>query len=359
MPSLREQLEQSFAAADEEAAVAESTNSDITATTGTASEESEEIQNTGTEDAGTTEEAGGPETNGKGQQEESSEGVKTEESDEDPTATEYPAPKSWKPVVRAEWDKLPTSVKAEVTRREKQIMHEFGVNNEARQVANAFARAVQPYQARITALNISPVRAVEELLRADHLLSTSPPQQRARYMAHLIKQYAVDIRELDSALAGEAPDGQTSALEQMLQQRLAPIQQLVQQQQQMLQQQRNAQQQEAVTSIQAMAADTKKYPYFEDVRQDMADLMEVSHRRGRSMTPEEAYHAAVKINPDTAPLVAKQQQQQRQQQQTAAARAAKKASLSVAGSVVSQPGGSADNSLRGALEAAVAQASGR
>lgn len=281
-------------------------------------------------------------------------GVKAEPEEE-----AIPAPKSWKPAIREKWSKLPKDVKTEIARREKQIMHEFGVNNEARQIANGFARAVQPYQARIRSLNISPINAVEELLKADHMLSTSPPRQRAQYMANLIRQYGVDIKELDSALAGEAPSGQNQALEQMLQQRLAPIQKYVQQQQQLQQQQELAKRQHAVTTIQAMAADSKKYPYFEDVRQDMADLMEVASRRGLVLTPEEAYEKAVKINPDTAPLVQRQQMSQLQRKQSQAAQAAKKASQSVAGSPSTAVTSDSDNSLRGTLEAAIAQASGR
>ena len=42
-----------------------------------------------------------------------------------------------------------------------------------------------------------------------------------------------------------------------------------------------------------------KYPFFEDVREDMADLIEINAKRGIALTMEQAYDRAVRSNPDT------------------------------------------------------------
>lgn len=370
MGSLREELEATIEKSESEAPAVtagdESTASETSAEntpapdSQAATPETSETQDTDSAEARSEETSTAAEA-GQASQEEA--GQQTEERSPKDVAPEYPAPKSWKPAARQKWTKLDPEIQAEVTRREKQIMHEFGVNNQARQIANEFNKVVQPFQARMQALGVSPMRAVNELLKADHILSSAPPQQKAQHMARLIREYGVDIKALDSALAGEQPDPQTSALEQMLSKRLAPIQQFVNQQRQAAEQQKQARQHEALSTVQAMAADSTKYPFFEDVRQDMADLMELAARRGIQLTPEEAYERAVHINPETAPLVAKQQMSQMQrstaQKQSAKAQAAKRASASVTGSPSAGPTKKGDNSLRGTLEAAVAQASGR
>lgn len=282
------------------------------------------------------------------------EGAPTEPSTE--TQIE-PPPQSWKPALKAKWSSLEPELRQEIIRRERDILREFGVSSHARKLANDLQEITRPYEGRMRALNVTPLQAVGELLKADYALSTAPPTQKAQFMAKLIKDYGVDIAELDSALAGQQADPTTSRVEQLLQQQLAPVQQFMQQQQQTLEAERQAREQAAIAEIQQMANDHVKYPYFETVRNDMADLIDLNARRGIQLSLADAYAKAVQINPETAPLVRTQTKQV--QVQNNRAQKAIQASASVKGAPAGSPTTKGSDSLRDTIEAAFAQVEGR
>lgn len=282
------------------------------------------------------------------------EGAPTEPSTE--TQIE-PPPQSWKPALKAKWSSLEPELRQEIIRRERDILREFGVSSHARKLANDLQEVTRPYEGRMRALNVTPIQAVGELLKADYTLSTAPPTQKAQFMAKLIKDYGVDIAELDSALAGQQADPTTSRVEQLLQQQLAPVQQFMQQQQQTLEAERQAREQAAIAEIQQMANDHVKYPYFETVRNDMADLIDLNARHGIQLSLADAYAKAVQINPETAPLVRTQTKQV--QVQNNRAKKAIQASASVKGAPAGSPTTKGSDSLRDTIEAAFAQVEGR
>lgn len=249
------------------------------------------------------------------------------------TNTPVKAPQSWKPATRAQWDKLPPEVRQEVARREHQTSVVLNESAQARKVATDLFTAAQPYSARLQSLGIDPVSATRELLKSDHLLTTAPKTQRAQYMAKLIKDYDVDIEALDAALSGQVsherdPEVQIQTkVQQLLQQQLAPYQSLL-----VEQQQRAAmEQQQLAQTIQSYATNTAKYPYFEQVRQEMADLIEISARRGAPLTIEQAYNKAIQLDPNISSEVANQQKLSLAAKANAQAQRAIKASSSVGG----------------------------
>lgn len=260
------------------------------------------------------------------------------------------APQSWKKEAKGEWNTLPLHVRQEVYRREQQIERSLQEAAPARQIAQQFQETVAPYMARINSFGIQPTQAIQQLLQADYVLATSRPRDAARLMAKLVKDYNIDIRELDDALVGtpQADPQQVlvQQIEQSLMQRLSPVLSYAQQQQEAMAQRAQAEQQQAVGEIEQMSLDPR-FPYFDDVRQDMADIIELGIKRGIAITPEQAYHRAVSFNPETSNQVKAQTAHQQAQR-------AKVASSSVTGSPVAggQMSLQGDGSLRGALEAA-------
>ena len=211
-----------------------------------------------------------------------------------PAAQVEPAPRAWKASAQAKWSSLPAEVRQEVQRREAEVARVFGETGQMRQAVATFNDIVRPYEGRMRAVGLSPLEAVNELMKADHILSSSPPQQRAAYMALLIKEYGVDIRLLDDALAGVTPaDPVESRLEAMLAERLTPLQSFLQNQANIAAQQEYRIQQEASTTIDQMAQDNINFPYFEQVREDMADIIEMNARRQIYLTPVQAYGRAL------------------------------------------------------------------
>lgn len=266
------------------------------------------------------------------------------------------APASWRKEAKGEWAAVPLHIRQEVHRRELEVNRALNDAAQARQNAEQFTKIVEPYMARIQSSGVTPQQAIGHLLQADYTLATASKSQRAQFMAKLIKDYDVDIGELDSAIVGNLqgqqqlpgqPDIQ-ALVQQQLQQALAPIYQERQQAQ-------LAQQQQVTQTVEQMTLDPK-YPYFEDVRQDMADLIEVAARRGIALSLEDAYSRAILMNPQAQQSMQQQTATQQANQQNLQAQRAKAASSSVTGAPASGGSGqfSGDGSVRGALEAAFA-----
>lgn len=279
-------------------------------------------------------------------------------------ATDKP-PQSWRPAQKAKWAALEPDMRQEIVRRERETERVLGETAQARSVAQAFQQVVQPFMARIQSQGVHPMTAIQELLKADHILVTAPKAQRAQFMAKLIKDYDIDVMALDDALSGSqtATNPVQSEVERLLQERLAPFQQFIQNQNQESErvQQRTAA--ELQTNIEAMASDPK-FAEFDNVREDMADLIDLSAKKGVYLTLEQAYSRAIAMNPEVSQRV---QQQLALDQKSASARAAHaraqkalRASSSVGGapSIVAT-GATVVNDRRATIAAAFDQLEGR
>ena len=142
------------------------------------------------------------------------------------------------------------------------------------------------------------------------------------------------------------PNYVNQLVQQQLNQALAPIFQERQQREQQVVQQ-------ATQTVEQMSLDPK-YPYFDEVREEMADLIEVASRRGVALSLDDAYNKAVAINPDVSGQQSRQAMMTQANQQHQQAQKARIAASSVNGAPAS--GGSnayaGDGSLRGSIEAA-------
>jgi hypothetical protein len=249
-------------------------------------------------------------------------------------------------------------------RREREVTKVIGESGESRQFVQQFHQAVQPFAARHQSLGVQPIQAVQALFKSDYILATAPKVQRAQFMAKLIKDYDIDVHELDAALAGVAPvDPVSSTVEQLVNQRLAPVLQ----QFNVLQQREVAQAQQTqgqiMQSIDQMAADPT-YPHFQDLREDMADIVDLAAKRGVYLSLPEAYSRAVAMNPEVSKQVANQQATEAARAARAAkdakARRALGASVSVGGAPGGAPSGaSGANDRRATIAAAFDNLGGR
>ena len=268
------------------------------------------------------------------------------------------APQSWKKEAKGEWAALPLHIRQEVHKREAEINRVLAQAAPDRQIAEHFKATVQPFMAAVQARGIDPVTATRNLFEADHKLSNGHPRDRAAYMAQLIVEYGISVEDLDSALAplmrggGGQPQQQSAApdiqalIQQQLQQALGPIMQERQQAQQRATQ-------EVEQTVENMTLDPK-YPFFDEVRMDMADLIDLAAKRGVALSLDEAYSRAVRANPDTFGQLERQSTVSAATQAHQAAMRAKAAGSSVSGAPAGGGGqfNGGDGSLRGAIEAA-------
>jgi len=267
------------------------------------------------------------------------------------------APSSWKKEAKGEWAAIPLHIRQEVHKRESEINRALAQAAPEHQIAEQFKQTVQPFMASIQARGIDPVTATKNLFEADHKLSHGHPRDRAAYMAELIVEYGISVEDLDSALAplmrGGTPQPAqqggvdiATIVQQQLQQALAPIYLERQQAQQ-------RSRQEVEQTVEQMALDPK-YPFFEDIRVDMADLIDLSVRKGIPLSLDEAYNRAVRMNPDTYGQLERQSTVSAATSAHQAALKAKAAAASISGAPAGGGGqfNGGDGSLRGAIEAA-------
>jgi len=212
------------------------------------------------------------------------------------------APQSWKGESKKLWDTLPLNVRQEVARRERDVSKVMNDTAQVRQQVSQMQEVLSPHMDRInTVYGGNAMTAMTNLLAIERQLFNGTPQDKAQLVANMVKQFNIDVRALDAAIVGQAPPedvAQQSNIERILEQRLAPLQQFVQSQQQREQQARVQQEQQVTQTIEQMAVDPQ-YPYFDEVRELMADIVEVNARRGIAISLPNAYTKAVRMNDDT------------------------------------------------------------
>lgn len=276
-------------------------------------------------------------------------------TDKDPTAK---PPGSWTPAAREEWANVPAAVKQEVWKREREASRAMTVSAEARKLQQEFAQTIQPYLGFIAAENSTPLKAVDQMMRTAAVLRVGTAQQKVQLVAQTIKQFGVDLEQLDAVLAGQAqaPTDPATLVQREVQAALAPILNERRQQSQFAQQR---QQQEVMSELEKFATDPKN-EFYNDVAPLMADILEVASRNGQQMGLTEAYERATLLHEPVRRVIDARKQREAAQNASIAARRARGAATSVIPSTQAAvvPAQSGD-SLRGDIEAAFAQTQGR
>lgn len=212
------------------------------------------------------------------------------------------APESWKPVAREHWAKLPADVQQEVVRREREITLTLQQTAQQRKLAEHFTDSIRPFEAMIRAENRDPVTAASELFATAAMLRMGTPGQKAQLVANMVKNFGIPIEQLDAALVGEQIPDEDSKLQRMLDQRLKPVTEFINEIQTLKQKRVQGTTDEVQTEIQKFAEDPKN-EFFDDVRETMADLMEVASKRGRPMTLRAAYDQAIAMEPEIKSVI--------------------------------------------------------
>jgi len=250
--------------------------------------------------------------------------------DEGTAGGDVPAPVSWKPAVREHWSKLPPEVQQEVQRREREIQQGLQQASSHRKVAEEYFRTVAPFQSFIQASNSSPSQAITQLMTTAAQLTMGSPAKKAEVVRNIISEYGVDIKMLDDALAGEKlPDDPNAPLLTAIDQRLAPINEFMGRVDGEVANNQEALDYEAADTLDTFAAANE---FYEDLRDDMADLMEMAANRGRTMTVEQAYQKAAQAHPEIGPIYAQRVAAAENKLTTEAANKKRNAASSIHGS---------------------------
>lgn len=271
-------------------------------------------------------------------------------------------PASMRPEARAQWDKVPLEVQAEVHRRDREVNDALRSSAEARRFHEEFRQTVAPYESMIRSEGSEPIKAVENLFKTAAALRTASAPVKARMVAEIVRDFGIDVVMLDSALSGTLPPpAPPPPYVQQLQQELEPLREFVSQFRQQRETVQARTQAEAAAEIEEFFADEEANPYVNDLREEIADILEVAARRGVQMSLRDAYSRATMLHPTISKLVENRGVAQTVAQQNAAAQRARNAAASVKSAPTGSSGDEddADDSIRGALNKSIAKISGK
>tara|TARA_R110000744_G_scaffold380361_1_gene500922 strand:- start:7384 stop:8409 length:1026 start_codon:yes stop_codon:yes gene_type:complete len=242
---------------------------------------------------------------------------------------------------REVWANVPDAVKADIVKREQD--YEKGIVQYSQQAkrADAMDKSLQPFQ-QYFQMNGGAGQSIQGLLQTGSTLQMGTPTQKAQVVASIIKQFGVDIQSLDSMLVNEAPSAesqQQSQMEQMINQRLGPMQEQLQGYQQREQWEQQQAQGHVAQEVSNFGASNE---FYNDVRGDMADLMDMAANRNREMGMQEAYNLACANHPQISKIMSGRSSQQSVNQK-------RQAASSISGSPGGGMQGQAANSVAAAL----------
>lgn len=238
------------------------------------------------------------------------------------------APQHWPSELRKRFESLPQDAQEFVMDRHRDMEADYTrktqeLAEQRRQVEQyaEFDRMLQPYQQRWAQRGMTPGQAINQLLAYGESLEQDPKGT----LLTLAQRYGVDLQQAYEDQPYVDPN--TQKLEQQLQQ----LQQSIAQRDQQTQQQ---QQQALLAQIQGFAEATDAEgkplrPYFQDVQDDMARLMQLGHVERSPAGLQQAYEMAVQYNPKVREKLEQEQQQQAQAARQAEAKRAKSASAGV------------------------------
>lgn len=234
-----------------------------------------------------------------------------------------PVPQGWTPQAKAEWDKLPPHVRAEVSRREQEIHKEFTAPDGALRLGREMKEVVTPYLPTINSLGVTPSFAVQHLLNTDHKLRNGSPEQKMEVVRAIFNDYKIDPSFLTQQRQPQQQNPDLALLYQELQQ----IKQLTNPEVIQNQLQERMEHDKVVSEWNAFAADPK-HVHLEAVKQDMVALL----GSGSAKSYQEAYDSACWARPEIRSTLLNQQKAEEQAKRQEQVKAKKQASVSVSGS---------------------------
>lgn len=271
------------------------------------------------------------------------------------------APVSWRPEVREHWTKLDPSVQQEVMRREREVTDTLRQTTDARRFHTDFMQMAQPFMGFIAAEGSNPIQAANNMFQTAALLRVGSPQQKADVIANIVKSFSIDVGMLDQALAralgvaGGEQGGQRAVdpAFQQLQQQFAPVIDYVNQLRSRETQIVQSTETRLGESLEAFMNDEAN-EFVHDVREDMADVLDMAAKRGTPMSLQDAYNRAILLHPTISKVVEQRKMASSLSGQSAAAQQARARAVSVSSSGAPSNSSTRDpgSSVRSAIEAA-------
>jgi len=211
-------------------------------------------------------------------------------------------PTTWKKEYVQIWDKMEKGEplkKEDFTKfaeyaNQREAEYKRGVSAYKAEADNArqLTEAIGPYVPELQAQGIHPVAWINNLGRAHMMLTKAPYDQKVQMFHRLAQDYGIQLNQDAIQTPQQA---YVDPYQQQLMQQLQATQQQVQQLSQIREQEENAR---LTSEISRVSSNKERFPHFEMVREDMAQLLE----RGLANDLETAYAKAVRMNDEAYKL---------------------------------------------------------
>ena len=259
------------------------------------------------------------------QEEPAQESAESSDENTDAPKDALPRPSTWKKEYLPIWDKITTGqqLTAEEGRKlaeysnQRESEYKKGVSTYKQEAdrARGYEEAIAPFVPELQKQGISPAAWINNLGRAHIILSTAPQNQKIEMFQRLAQDYGIQLNS-----SGEIVQQQQDPYTQQLMQQLQYMNNEVSTIKGKFQQEEDARLQAEISKV---SSNVEKFPHFEAVREQMAQLLE----SGFAQDLETAYAKAVRMNDDVwsveqERLLTQAQKQVSKAQQVAKAKAA-------------------------------------
>lgn len=204
-------------------------------------------------------------------------------------------PSTWKKEYVQIWDKMEAGEqisKEDFTKfaeyaNQRESEYKKGVSTYKAEAdrARSYEEAIAPFVPELQAQNISPAAWINNLGRAHMVLSKAPYEQKVEMFQRLAQDYGIQLN--GEGLGIQQTDPYTQQLLNQLNQvnqEVSTIKSRFQQEEQT----------RLMNEIERVRSDVEKFPHFDVVREEMAQLLEL----GKAPDLETAYKKAVRMNDD-------------------------------------------------------------
>lgn len=287
-------------------------------------------------------------------------------TDAAPSVLDKP-PVTWKGPAKEEWKDLSLTVRQEIARRERQIDTTLTQTADQRRYAEVMYNTIAPFEIHLRAEGVNHVQAVDYLLKVSHVMRTGTPQARAKVLANMFFDHGVDLALLDQYIT-EGLDGKTGQpvkhdpVLQAIDQKLAPITNFMNEMQNARQASTQRVAQGAAQTLQQLLDDPEIGDLVDDVREDMADLLELASKRNQILPLRDAAVRAIMAHAEHSVVYNQRQLAKQAQQQTDKATQSRRAGASLQDEGAPPASGTDDeddDTVLGAINASVRELSRR
>ncbi len=220
---------------------------------------------------------------------------------EEKPAPKVEAPKHWKIQDREEFLAAPPKTQQWILRREQERERDYTQRVQALQPHAKLAETAGKWAGYLQQIGADGPTAFNALLTAEARLRMGTPAEKQAALQKLAKDYGIPLEQAAQPVEQQYVDPQVQSLQQVVARQNQTLAQLTQQQQMAQRAAQERMQQSIVNQISSFADERDAngnpvHPFFEDVADDMAILVQAERAAGRSPDLKTLYDKAVWSN---------------------------------------------------------------